>query len=1389
MATSDLTSLLEEYVRAQPSRALGGVRALSGFEYQLRVYLADFAKALSDGDQLQLDGTKFANVLEALSDHTLRKDHLTVCVQVKRTLSRQTLADAGAEFAYVDAFLETRLGAEEYAQIRYECVARGGDATLDWETVILPSKVTSKSPDLQQRFDGLRSQNRLVKPRIEPDPWWRLIAAIYRQVDDPFAFAREALDLSLSRGLDADGARRVRDAIAENFVRRRNTTNPPYDFLIPGDLDSPAEVPPDVEVGVPPTLQALRNKQFMERTSPLQKARAQLDTVIIDRERPTYRRLDIFWIDGRSGSGKSVLLLQLMAILAREGARVVWLRDRPAELLGLLRRIEANAQNREPEYIFVDDFYDPQGRTRLDLDEIVSLTTHRPEVNWPLVVTCGPPEFQQDLVDDAGAHGFKLHPWRIPSVDTTESQTLRQWFNRRTGRTAIPGPAFKQEQGLMVSMMFELRHGDLEPLAHRFRKRLEQVELKKPLYQLFAMNRLYVWSPVDWLTNTEQAQLEVINQDADFSFLSTNAGSGYLKLTHPHLSDIIYQVIRRPSGPTPFTDDLVAAFARALATDARIAVRLLRIFSSNHERLQILDQDRLAARCAQQWRDADVGTTIVDVNLLTDMKVQWAIWAATRPALVDMLGMNPLVSACTALAGGHHHWVRLWLALATSYANEPRVLEIGRRWVEDRGHFKLPYWSILWEKLLDADWVALRNGHEQRATLLTLGLGWLTDNEALPDWNYVWQRLLQMHDHLPSGMLGQLLAHGWNWGFRREDTPGWTHVWERLVEHLAELPQEVTTQRLMQRGYNWLAGREDAPEWPYVWKYLLNNQDILPPEINANALCQTGMKWLLGREDLPGWSRTWQFLLEHQDKFPAGIDSNALYQAGAKWLSGHENVLGWSYVWQFLLDHQDKLPAGIDSNSLLQNGANWLIGREDLPGWIHVWQCLLNHKDKLPAGIDASALYQTGAAWLVGREDSPEWAYNWNALWEKSQIAARDRERCGLLKIAIKWLFNPSHLAFSKWDRLFEAVLDAGETREELLEIGLIWIKAHIDLPQSPLLATKLLEAANPKAIWFDDLLGVMAKLLQFHAGGIIASRLLHSLMKSSVTNKFASPAVKSSGRDALVLMLTELSVAQRSFIEAHHIGHTLTGNIIAKVKNGYVVQLDDAGQVTAFLPGSKLGLKQPVDWSAAVGTSARMEIIHIDAASLFILVSCRSILERELLTPFKVGMSITGAIANITDQGLFVNMGEFNGFLHRSRLAIPIKGDLHLNYKVGQMIQARITKINKNNSHVFLAENVDRAQKLVQRDAKQPLLNSLSVGQWFDGTIKNIVDYGLFIDIGGMIGLLCREDFLDPKVTDLHQRFKKGQSIPVQIKYIDDRLIRVYLKERAPSLDSMFGL
>ena len=77
-------------------------------------------------------------------------------------------------------------------------------------------------------------------------------------------------------------------------------------------------------------------------------------------------------------------------------------------------------------------------------------------------------------------------------------------------------------------------------------------------------------------------------------------------------------------------------------------------------------------------------------------------------------------------------------------------------------------------------------------------------------------------------------------------------------------------------------------------------------------------------------------------------------------------------------------------------------------------------------------------------------------------------------------------------------------------------------------------------------------------------------------------------------------------------------------------------------------------------------------------------------------------------------------------------------------------------------------------------MLDSLTVGQVIEGTITNIVDYGLFVDLGGISGLLHRSKLIDPSEGDLNERYQPKQPILVEVMDVDLRRQRIALAEAA---------
>jgi len=351
----------------------------------------------------------------------------------------------------------------------------------------------------------------------------------------------------------------------------------------------------------------------MPRPKAIANALRELDLHLKDREKNKEDEIFTFWIHGRSGSGKSVLLLQLMqAMVLLKHAQVFWFYSEESEKLYDLfekwatQGIDLN----EPLFVFIDDFNTPLTRDLAENKSISNLLRNPKysNVDWPVVITCSPPEYLEDFRSGGKDENFRIKEWEIPTIDVDESKQLIQWFEARTGKKSKIGKAFEQPEGLALSMLFELWYyaqykdavGQNEDVMRafglRFKTRLDSLNLTDVIAPILALNRLYIWPPNSWLeelTAKQRDAFTILVEDKDFSILAIEKSpSGFVRLTHPHLSDVIYQAIR-PKNTHRITraNDLAFSFEKALTTNIFIANQILRIISE-----KISDEkDRLAS--------------------------------------------------------------------------------------------------------------------------------------------------------------------------------------------------------------------------------------------------------------------------------------------------------------------------------------------------------------------------------------------------------------------------------------------------------------------------------------------------------------------------------------------------------------------------------------------------------------------------------------------------------------------------------------------------------------------------------------------------------------------------------------------------------------------------
>lgn len=203
----------------------------------------------------------------------------------------------------------------------------------------------------------------------------------------------------------------------------------------------------------------------------------------------------------------------------------------------------------------------------------------------------------------------------------------------------------------------------------------------------------------------------------------------------------------------------------------------------------------------------------------------------------------------------------------------------------------------------------------------------------------------------------------------------------------------------------------------------------------------------------------------------------------------------------------------------------------------------------------------------------------------------------------------------------------------------------------------------------------------------------------------------------------------------SHKEGRTLTGKIVDRIKGGLVVDIG----LRAFLPASQLDLRPTHDLEAWKDREIECRVLKLNRKRGNVVVSRRALLEEEqkkqrsaLADSLSEGSVVTGKVKNITDYGVFVDLGGLDGLLHISdlvwgRITHPSEA-----VSPGQEIQVQILKFDKEKMRISLG----RKQLLPDPWATVP--ERFPVGSRLRGKIMGVTDYGAFVQIEpGVEGLV----------------------------------------------------
>lgn len=245
-----------------------------------------------------------------------------------------------------------------------------------------------------------------------------------------------------------------------------------------------------------------------------------------------------------------------------------------------------------------------------------------------------------------------------------------------------------------------------------------------------------------------------------------------------------------------------------------------------------------------------------------------------------------------------------------------------------------------------------------------------------------------------------------------------------------------------------------------------------------------------------------------------------------------------------------------------------------------------------------------------------------------------------------------------------------------------------------------------------------------------------------------------------------------------------IEGKIIEKTKGGMTV---DIGEVRAFLPASQIDIKLIKDLDSLIGKVMSFRIIKVNSKRSNVIVSRRVILEEErsqkkgeTLGTITEGALIHGVVKNITDYGVFVDLGGLDGLLHISDISWGRISHPSEFFAVGDDIEVKVLKYDAEKEKVTLGF------KQKNPDPWGNIAEKYPVGTRVTGKVVSITDYGAFIEIErGLEGLVhVSEIDWSPRPKHPSKYLSIGETVEAAVLRVDqaDRKLSLSIRQTKQS-------
>ncbi len=237
---------------------------------------------------------------------------------------------------------------------------------------------------------------------------------------------------------------------------------------------------------------------------------------------------------------------------------------------------------------------------------------------------------------------------------------------------------------------------------------------------------------------------------------------------------------------------------------------------------------------------------------------------------------------------------------------------------------------------------------------------------------------------------------------------------------------------------------------------------------------------------------------------------------------------------------------------------------------------------------------------------------------------------------------------------------------------------------------------------------------------------------------------------------------------EAYEKGEIVKGFVKTRTKGGMIV---DVFGIEAFLPGSQIDIKPIRDYDQYVNQTIDFKIVKINPDFRNVVVSHKALLEaeqelkrKELISKLEKGQVLEGTVKNITNYGVFVDLGGVDGLIHITDLSWGRINHPEEIVKLDEKIKVVVLDFNEEQKRIALG------LKQLSPHPWDSLDPNIKVGDKVKGKVVLIADYGAFIEIiPGVEGLVhVSEMSWSPRLHSAQEFLKVGDEVEAQVLSID---------------------